>query len=142
MKGKLLITLIALAAPALVLAQDTGKYQCTHGDLVRRVEIFTEPGVTVPCEVHYYKDTEAPGETQVLWSAQSEAGYCQSQAQAFVAKLEGWGWSCGAGAESAQAPEMAPSAPEPEAAPEPETEEEAPVRDDTDVLSPGDPSGS
>ena len=96
MKGKLLIPLIALAAPALVLAQDTGKYQCTYGDLVRRVEIFTEPGVTVPCEVHYYKDTEAPGETQVLWSAQSEASYCESQAQAFVAKLEGWGWSCSA----------------------------------------------
>ncbi len=131
MKGKSLIALVALAAPPLVVAQDAGKYQCTHGDLVRRVEIYTEPGVTVPCEVHYYKDTEAPGETQVLWSAQAQEGYCESQTEAFVAKLEGWGWSCSAAAESAPAP----------AEPEPEAEEEAPVRDDTDVLSPGDPSG-
>jgi hypothetical protein len=138
MKGKFLIPLVTLAIPALVLAQDTGKYRCTHGDLVRRVEIFTEPGVSVPCEVHYYKDTEAPGETQVLWSAEADGGYCVSQTQAFITKLEGWGWSCGAGAESAPAPEAAPSAPAPEAEPE----EEAPVQDDTDVLSPGDPSGS
>ena len=134
MKGKLLISLVAFAVPALVVAQDAGKYQCTHGDLVRRVEIYTEPGVTVPCEVHYFKDTEAPGESQVLWSAQAQEGYCESQTEAFVAKLEGWGWSCAAGAEAAPAPEAAPEA---DAA-----EEAEPVQDDTDVLSPGDPSGS
>ena len=132
MKGRFLIPLVALAVPALVVAQDAGKYQCTHGDLVRRVEIYTEPGVTVPCEVHYFKDTEAPGESQVLWSAQAQEGYCESQTEAFVAKLEGWGWDCGAGAET-------PS--EPDAATEPEAEEDAPVQDDTDVLSPGDPPG-
>ena len=135
MNGKFLIPLIALAAPALVVAQDSGKYQCTYRHLVRRVEIFTEPGVSVPCEVHYYKDTEAPGETQVLWSAESDGSYCESQAQAFIAKLEGWGWECGSGAEPAPAPEAMPEV-------EPEADEEAPVQDDTDVLSPGDPSGS
>ena len=31
--------LLALTAPAMALSQDAGKYQCTHGDLVRRVEI-------------------------------------------------------------------------------------------------------
>jgi hypothetical protein len=126
------IALLALVVPVIATAQEGGKYQCTLGDLVRRVEIFTEPGVAVPCEVHYYKDTEAPGESQVLWSAQAQAGYCEAKTEEFVAALQGWGWNCTASA-----------APVPEAAPAPEAEEaEPPVYDDTDVLSPGDPSGS
>jgi hypothetical protein len=133
MNCKIMISFLLVAAPAVVLAQDSGNYQCSHGDLVRRVEIYTEPGVTVPCEVHYYKDTEAPGESQVLWSAQSQEGYCEAKAEEFVAKLTGWGWSCGAAAEAAPAPEAEPAT-------EPE-EEAAPAYDDTDVLSPGDPEG-
>jgi hypothetical protein len=135
MNTRISVALLLLAAPCIASAQDTGKYQCTHGDLSRRVEIYTEPGVTVPCEVHYYKDTEAPGETQVLWSAQAQEGYCKQKAEEFVAKLQGWGWSCGASA--APAPEAEPEA---EAAPDAE-EEVPPSYDDTDVLSPGDPSG-
>ncbi len=131
--GKALL-ILTLAAPAATLAQDSGKYQCTHGDLVRRVEIYTEPGVTVPCEVHYFKDTEAPGESEVLWSAQSQEGYCEQQASEFVAKLEGWGWNCSAAVAAEPEAEPAPAA-EPEEAAEPE------VEDDTDVLSPGDPAG-
>lgn len=130
------IALLAFVIPGIAIAQDAGTYQCTHGDLVRRVEILTEPGLTVPCEVHYYKDTEAPGESQVLWSAQAEEGYCNAKAEEFVARLQGWGWSCGANA--APAPDAAPA---PEAAPEAE-EAEPPAYDDTDVLSPGDPSGN
>ena len=137
MNTRISIALLVLAVPCIATAQDAGKYQCTHGDLVRRVEIFTEPGMTVPCEVHYFKDTEAPGETQVLWSAQAEEGYCAAKAEEFISKLQGWGWSCGAGA--AAAPTAEPTA-EPEAVPEAE-EEAPPSYDDTDVLSPGDPSG-
>ena len=122
------LVLLALAAPSLALSQDTGKYQCTLGELVRRVEIYTEPGVTVPCEVHYFKDSEAPGAPEVLWSAQAQAGFCEQKATAFVAKLESWGWNC-----------TASGAPDPAAAPE-EPADSA-VEDDTDVLSPGDPSG-
>ena len=96
---------------------------------MRRVEIYTEPGVTVPCEVHYFKDTEAPGQSEVLWSAQSQAGYCEQKATEFVARLEGWGWDCNAS--DAAAP-----------AAEPEEPAESDVEDDTDVLSPGDPSGN
>ena len=115
MKGRLIVAVLATAFPVALLAQDSGKYQCAHGDLVRRVEIYAEPGVTVPCEVHYYKDTEAPGESQVLWSAQSQAGYCEQKAAEFVAKLEDWGWACGASDASASEP-----AAEPEEAVEPE----------------------
>jgi hypothetical protein len=119
--------LFALTAPTVALSQDAGKYQCTHGDLVRRVEIYTEPGKTVPCEVHYFKDTEAPGESEVLWSAETQAGFCEQKATEFVAKLQGWGWECGASEDAAPEPAVEPGEPE--------------VPDDTDVLSPGDPSG-
>ena len=121
MRTRYLVAALIVAAPGLALAQDAGKYKCTYGDMVRRVEILTEPGVTVPCEVHYYKDTEAPGDKQVLWSAQAQAGYCKEKTEAFVAKLEAWGWDCGRGAED-EAPAEEPA------------EEE--VRDDTDVLAP------
>jgi len=137
MNSKYVIALLAAAVPCLALGQDAGSYQCSFGDLQRRVQILTEPGVTVPCEVHYYKDTEAPGEKQVLWSAGSQEGYCESKTEEFIAKLEGWGWDCGRGAAPVAEPEA-----EPVAAPEADdaTEEEAPVYDDTDVLSPGSPS--
>ena len=123
MKTGYLLAALIVAAPGLALAQETGNYKCTYGDMVRRVEILTEPGVPVPCEVHYYKDTEAPGDKQVLWSAQAQVGYCEERTEAFVAKLEGWGWDCGRSAD-----EDAP-------AEEPADEE---VEDDTDVLAPAD----
>ena len=125
MRTRYLVAALILAAPGHALAQDAGKYKCTYGDMVRRVEILTEPGVPVPCEVHYYKDTEAPGDTQVLWSAQAQVGYCEEKTEAFVAKLESWGWDCGEGAEA-----------ESEAPAEEPAEEE--VQDDTDVLAPAD----
>ena len=128
MTGKYALLFLLTAAPCAALAQDVS-YTCTFGDLQRRVQIFTEPGVSVPCEVHYYKDTEAPGERQVLWSAASQEGYCESKTTEFVAKLEGWGWNCGEGAEAAPAPES-----------EGDDDTDAPAYDDTDVLKPADPA--
>ena len=125
MKIGYLIAVLAVAVPSMALAQDGGKYRCTQGDKVRRVEILTEPGVPVPCEVHYYKDTEAPGEKRVLWSAQAQAGYCEDKVDGLLTKLEGLGWDCGRGEQA-----------ETESAPAMPAEEDA-VEDDTDVLSPG-----
>ena len=138
MKSRYIIALLTMAVPCLALAQGGGTYQCSYGELQRRIEILTEPGVTVPCEVHYYKDSEAPGEKQVLWSASAQEGYCESKTEEFVAKLESWGWDCGRGAATEPVAPPEPAAePEAPAAPEPEAD----VQDDTDVLSPGDPSG-
>ena len=95
---KISLTILVAALPGLSLAQDQNNYQCTQGDLVRRVEIVYETGVTVPCEVHYYKDTEAPGETQVLWRALNQEGYCEAKTQEFITKLGSWGWDCTAAA--------------------------------------------
>ncbi len=93
-------TAALLLLPCLAVAQEAPSYVCTNGDLTRRVEVIYETGVTVPCEVHYFKDTEAPGESQVLWRALNEAGYCEAQAESFVGKLRGWGWDCNASASS------------------------------------------
>ncbi len=100
MKPRAMLVVMTALLPVAAFAQDSGKYQCTYGDMQRRVEIAHEPGMEVPCSVHYYKDTEAPGEQQVLWSAENDATYCRTKAAEFVAKLEGWGWDCGIGADA------------------------------------------
>ena len=95
MNKRLFLVFLTSLTPALLLAEGSDAYKCTYGDLQRRVEILRETGGQVPCEVHYHKDSEAPGEPQVLWSATNEVGYCEKNAEALVAKLEGWGWDCG-----------------------------------------------
>ena len=127
MRHTTLIGLISLLLPGLALAQGA-ETTCTYGDMVRRVVIMTEPGVSVPCEVHYFKDTEAPGDDQVLWSATNQAGYCEEQAAGLVAKLEGWGWNCGA--EAPAAPAEAAEAPEPAEAPADTTDDLAPATEE------------
>ncbi len=120
--NKISLTILAAAAlPGFAIAQDASNYECSHGELKRRVEIVYETGVTVPCEVHYYKDTEAPGERQVLWRALQQEGYCEEKTREFVTKLGSWGWTC------TQASSAAPE--------EPATSEEA---DDTETLQPVD----
>ncbi|HSD70782.1 MAG TPA: hypothetical protein VLB07_14580 [Woeseiaceae bacterium] len=126
------ILLTAVSLPATAIAADN--YRCTLGDLVRRVEIYYEPGREVPCEVHYYKDTEMPGERQVPWRAQNEAGYCESRAAAFIEQLKSQGWDC-----QVNAAEAAPAATEPavtEPAAEAPASEEAAETDDTETLAP------
>lgn len=115
-----LTTMLAALLPGLTFAQDAQKYQCTHGELQRRVEILYETGLTVPCEVHYYKDTEAPGELQVLWRAINQSGYCEMKTQEFIARLGELGWSCSQGVEA-----------------EPEPGQESEQDDDTEIHTPG-----
>ena len=121
MRVFLVATLIVI--PPAAAGQDSDSYACTHGELTRRVVIMSEPGVSVPCEVHYFKDTESPGETQILYSAERQAGYCEEKASEFVAKLVGWGWSCSTVNE----------------VPAEDPTEEEPIADDTDALMPAEP---
>jgi len=94
MQQRMLVLLLATGLPFVVAAQSNSNYQCMQNGLLRRVEIVYETGVAVPCEVHYYKDTEAPGERQVLWQAFNQSGYCESRTRDFIARLEGLGWQC------------------------------------------------
>jgi len=130
MNDKFLTVLLAAFLPCLSFGQGAQSYQCSFGELQRRVEILYETGVTVPCEVHYYKDTEAPGETQVLWRALNETGNCERKTEEFIAKLREMGWTCEQGSNDGQAAE-----PEQAGDSEPDTE---PVEDhDTEALIPG-----
>ena len=119
---RLLLVLLAGLFSFAAFGQDVSNYRCTYGDLTRRVEIVYETGVRVPCEVHYYKDTEAPGDMQVLWRALNEAGYCEARTQEFIAKLEAMGWDCGASAAEAMPQESEPA--------------DVDETDDTDALAP------
>ena len=122
---KLLVLIPALLIPVLSYAQGIESYACKMGGLTRRVEIMHETGVTVPCEVHYYKDDEAPGQQQVLWRALNEAGYCEAKMTEFVGKLLEMGWECGV---SAAAREDLPV-----------EEDKVDVVDDTEALAPAPP---
>ena len=84
---------LALGGTAALAAED---YECRQGDLVRQIEVqYLNPGQTVPCQVEYRKPSEGI-DSQILWSAEREEGYCESKAKEFRSKLESWGWSCGA----------------------------------------------
>jgi hypothetical protein len=82
------------ALPAVALAHDDHSYRCTSGDAVRRIEVVHADGAPVPCSVNYHKDTEAPGTSEELWSAQAQAGYCEARASEFATRLESLGWQC------------------------------------------------
>ena len=131
MSDKLLTLFVLSILPIGAFAEAGDKYECTVGDLVRRVEIMYETGMTLPCEVHYFKDTEAPGESQVLWRAMNEEGYCETKVAGFIEKLQSSGWTCTGGSSGHDASDETHEAPEPD-------EVEAEDVDDTDVLEPAD----
>ena len=114
MRYRVLAFSIALSFPLGALAQSSDVFRCTMGSLTRRVEVARETDGPLPCEVRYYKDDEAPGAPQVLWSASNEQGYCDAQAEGFLARLEGLGWQCSAGTR-ADTPATEPAAAEPPA---------------------------
>ena len=86
----LIPTAVLTLSPVVAIADS---WSCRHTNNVR--EIHIERGTTgaVPCQVVYKKLTEG-AEDQVLWSAENEEGYCEQKANEFVAKQEGWGWTC------------------------------------------------
>jgi hypothetical protein len=103
-----ILTGLLLAASGLTFANPV---TCTDGDLSRQIEVvYSDPGQPVPCEVIYDKSGE--GSIETLWRANTEAGYCESNAEGLVAKLIDSGWDCesrGATAEPMTEPE-APAA--------------------------------
>lgn len=82
------IALLFLLITNTVFADET--FICRHGKQERIIEVAYLTEASVPCEVRYSKNEE----TQVLWNAANEEGYCEKQARAFVEKQEGWGWQC------------------------------------------------
>ncbi|GAB1262204.1 hypothetical protein [Aurantivibrio plasticivorans] len=72
-------------------------YRCHLRNLERRVEVeYSNTPSPLPCSVKYYKDTEAPGTEQTLWSAVNTIGYCEKKANEMAERLEELGWACDA----------------------------------------------
>ena len=92
---RLIKTTPTLAALALVasFSVHADSWSCRHDNDVREVDIMQPESSPVPCEVVYKKLTEGV-EDQVLWNAQNDGSYCEAKANEFIAKLEGWGWTC------------------------------------------------
>ena len=87
-------TLLTLAVSSLLpLSAQADSWSCRHDNDVREVHVMRTTAAPVPCEVVYKKLTEGV-EDQVLWNAQNQTNYCEEKAAEFVAKLEGWGWTC------------------------------------------------
>lgn len=84
----LLATTLLLGTSLSALADS---YLCTNGGAERSIAVvYRDAGQPVPCEVHYSKD----GQSQILWSASQEAGYCEEKAKAFADQQTSWGWQC------------------------------------------------
>lgn len=82
-------------ATAAANAAEKSQYSCRSGEVVRRVVIEVgDLGSGLPCEVVYWKDTEAPGVRRVLWNARSDAKYCEDKAAGLAQKLDNSGWQC------------------------------------------------
>jgi hypothetical protein len=105
MKAYTIIVVAALSIPITAFAQSGESYECTMGSLVRRVAIEREGSAPVPCEVAYYKDSEAPGQREVLWSAQNDTAYCGARISEFVSRLGDLGWQCSVSTAPATEPE-------------------------------------
>jgi hypothetical protein len=99
-QNRYLVSVLAVALTASAAqAAEKSQVSCTSGDLVRRVVVEVgDLSTSLPCEVIYWKDKEAPGERRVLWNARSDAAFCDQKAAGLVNKLSTAGWQCdGAG---------------------------------------------
>lgn len=83
----------ALACLLVPVSAFADSWTCVHNNLLREVKIQYAGSAPVPCSVVYNKPDEGDS-SQVLWTADNQEGYCEEQAQGFVAKLESWGWTC------------------------------------------------
>jgi hypothetical protein len=100
-----------MGGPAPSLAASEAEYSCRFGETVRRVELrFAGAGARMPCEVVYWRDTEQPGQSEVLWHAQRDAQFCRDKTREVVGRLESGGWSC----QAIGAPEAGPTIARPE----------------------------
>jgi hypothetical protein len=98
----------AIADPAPALAASEAEYSCRFGQTVRRVELrFAGEGARMPCEVVYWRDSEQPGHSEVLWHAQRDAQFCRDKTQEVVERLQAGGWSCEAISGAEAGPEVA-----------------------------------
>jgi hypothetical protein len=102
------LALAALAPPLAARAATDEAYMCRNGERERRVEL-QNPGVQerVPCQVVYWRDATQPGDSESLWQAAHDYGYCIEQTRGLLQRLQDGGWQCQK-ASQAQAQVQAP----------------------------------
>jgi hypothetical protein len=87
------LSVVMLGLVLVPAAGYANSWSCKHGNILREVKIEYSGESPVPCKVVYNKPDEDKS-SKVLWNAESEQGFCEAKAKAFVAKLESWGWAC------------------------------------------------
>lgn len=98
--GKIIFSLTAILCSVSAMAADNIKYSCTLNGAERLIEVvYPTAGEQLPCEVHYTKE----GQTEVLWTYNSEVDKCEVQAASFAQKQATWGWQCSNEAEASTA---------------------------------------
>ncbi len=97
----LIIAITVLGDLRIAVAIDTGPEDsvviCSNQDKRRILTLdYLFAGAYVPCRVIYEKTTEMPDHSEILWSAENKAGYCEQKMNDFIHhKLEDkWGWQC------------------------------------------------
>jgi len=111
-------------ATATANAAEKTEFTCRSGETVRRVIVEVgDLSTGLPCEVVYWKDSEAPGVRRVLWNARSDAQFCETKAAGLAKKLDDSGWDCDGGIDKASLGQPASEPPQPL---EPKTAESVP----------------
>ncbi|SDI44010.1 hypothetical protein SAMN04488540_101409 [Ferrimonas sediminum] len=87
----LLVLVTALAVePGLDGVENGVEYVCSNGQNERRIQVIYPKGAPLPCEVHYIKGSDS----QVLWRANNESGYCDARAAEFAEKQKEMYFPC------------------------------------------------
>ena len=84
-----------LALLTLSTAATAESWICENGDLMREIVVQRSTENAAPCSVVYNKETENQP-SQILWTAQFDGAYCDTQADGLAEKLTGFGWTCDA----------------------------------------------
>lgn len=86
------ITLWLISHCGLALAdQRNFHYTCTLKDIERQIQVhYLVPEQEVPCEIRYQREDR----TELLWRANNQEGFCESEAADFAEKHIKWGWQC------------------------------------------------
>lgn len=109
---------LALAAAGHGHPAGAAEFQCSRGDLMRRIAVSGPDGIGgVACEVRYWRDARAPGSGQSLWRANQDAEFCAARARELIARLEAGGWTCGSSGQPARAEPVQAADAHPEGSP-------------------------
>jgi hypothetical protein len=101
-----ILATLGFVAVLMITATAAGQeFQCRRDELTRRIELqFANDADRLPCEVVYWKDSEAPGQPQRPWRADHQLEFCTAKAREMVELLEAEGWACDEVAAAAEAP--------------------------------------